>query len=38
MRPANTPRNRLLSIDELDHGIVTLSAQINKATYGLLVL
>ncbi len=38
MRPANSPRNRLLSIDELDQGIVTLFAKINAATYELLVL
>ena len=38
MRPANTPRNRLLSIDELDRGIVNLSAKINSATYELLIL
>ena len=38
MRPAITPKNRSLSIDELDRGIVSLSAKINAATYELIVL
>jgi len=38
MRPANSPQKRLLSIDELDRGIVNLSAKINAATYELLIL
>jgi hypothetical protein len=38
MRPANTLQNRLVSIDELEIGIVDLSAKINAATYELLIL
>jgi hypothetical protein len=38
MKPAKSPKNRLLSIDELDRNIVNLSARINAATYELLVL
>jgi hypothetical protein len=32
------PENDLLSIDELDRGIVNLAGRINAATYELLVL
>jgi len=38
MKPAKSPENRLLSIDELDRDIVNLAARINAATYDLLVL
>ena len=38
MNPLNTPLDRLLSIDELDRGIVSLAARINASTYELLVL
>jgi Domain of unknown function (DUF222)/HNH endonuclease len=38
MKPAKSPKNRLLSIDELDRDIVNLAARINAATYELLVL
>jgi hypothetical protein len=38
MKPVSPPENRLLSIDELDRGIVNLAARINTATYELLVL
>ena len=38
MKPAISPENRLLSIDELDRDIVDLAARINAATYELLVL
>jgi len=38
MRPVTAPENRLLSIEELDHGICTLSRNIDQATYELLVL
>ncbi len=38
MKPAKSPSDRLLSIDELDRNIVNLSARINAATYELLVL
>ncbi len=38
MNLAQAPKERLLSIDELDRGIVNLSARINAATYDLLVL
>ena len=38
MKPAKSPHDSLPSIDELDRGIVTLSARINAATYELLVL
>ena len=38
MKPAKSPENRLLSIDELDRDIVNLAARINAATYELLVL
>jgi len=38
MNPVRTPSDRLLSIDELDRGIVSLAARINACTYELLVL
>ncbi len=38
MKPVIAPQDRLLSIDELDRGIVNLSFRINAATYELLVL
>ena len=38
MKLAKSPKNPLLSIDELDRNIVNLSARINVATYELLVL
>ena len=38
MKPAISPQDRLLSIDELDRDIVNLSYRINAATYELLVL
>ncbi len=38
MKPVTAPQDRLLSIDELDRGIVNLSCRINAATYELLVL
>jgi hypothetical protein len=38
MRPVTAPKNRILSIEELDHGICTLSRNIDQATYELLVL
>jgi hypothetical protein len=38
MKPAKPPKNRLLSIDELDRDIVNLSARISAETYELLVL
>ncbi len=38
MKPAKSPDNRLISIDELDRDIVNLAARINAATYELLVL
>jgi len=38
MKPAITPQEDFLSIDELDRGIVNLAARINAATYELLVL
>jgi hypothetical protein len=38
MKPVITPQEDYLSIDELDRGIVNLSARINAATYELLVL
>ena len=38
MKPAKSPENDLLSIDELDRDIVNLAARINAATYELLVL
>ncbi len=38
MKPVISSKDRLLSIDELDRGIVKLSARINAATFELLVL
>ena len=38
MKPVELPQDRLLSIDELDRDIVSLSFRINAATYELLVL
>lgn len=38
MKPAKSPENRIISIDELDRDIVNLAARINAATYELLVL
>ncbi len=38
MKPVISPQDRLLSIDELDRGIVCLASKINAATYELLVL
>jgi hypothetical protein len=38
MKPAISPANRLLAIDDLDRAIVDLSTCINAATYELLVL
>lgn len=38
MKPAKSPKGDFLSIDELDRGIVNLSARINAATYELLIL
>lgn len=38
MKPAKSPHDSLPSIDELDRGIVTLSARINASTYELLIL
>ena len=38
MKPANTPQNRLISIDDLDQAIVNLATRINAETYELLVL
>lgn len=38
MKPAISPANRLLAIDDLDRAIVDLSTRINAATYELLVL
>jgi Domain of unknown function (DUF222)/HNH endonuclease len=36
--PKTSPKDRLLSIDQLDRDIVTLATRINAATYELLVL
>ena len=33
-----SPKERLLSIDELDRNIVSIASRINAATYELLVL
>ena len=38
MKPVISPKDRLLSIDELDRDIVNLSSRINAATFELLVL
>ena len=38
MSPVKAPNDDLLSIDELDRGIVSLAARINASTYELLVL
>ena len=38
MKPVTAPKDRLISIDELDRDIVNLSYRINAATYELLVL
>ena len=38
MKPVTAPKDRLVSIDELDRGIRRLSFRINAATYELLVL
>ena len=38
MNPVNKSKSRLISIDELERGIVNLSFKINAATYELLVL
>ena len=38
MNVEKTPEARLISIDELDRGIVNLAARINAATFELLVL
>ena len=38
MKPVTAPKNRRISIDELDRGIVHLSSRINAATYELLLL
>ena len=38
MSPKKLRENQLLSIDELDRGIVNLAARINASTYELLVL
>jgi len=38
MSPANSAKTDLISIDELDHAIVSCAARINAATYELLVL
>ena len=38
MKPLISPKDRLLSIDELDRDIVNLSSRINAATYELVVL
>ena len=38
MNANKSPEKRLLSIDELEGGIVNLAARMNTATFGLLVL
>ena len=38
MNPVQISKDRLRSIDELDHDIFTLAARINSSTYELLVL
>ena len=38
MSAANSPQTTLISIDELDHAIVSCAARINAATYELLLL
>ena len=38
MSPASSAKTDLISIDELDHAIVSCAARINAATYELLVL
>ena len=38
MMPVKAPKDPLLSIDELDRGIVNLATRINAATYELLLL
>ena len=38
MNPVQISKDRLLSIDKLDHDIFTLAARINSSTYELLVL
>jgi len=38
MKPATSPADCLLAIDDLDHAIVDLSTRINVATFELLVL
>ena len=38
MSPVNSAKTDLISIDELDHAIVSCAARINAATYELLVL
>ena len=38
MNANKSPEKRLLSINELDGGIVNLAARMNAATFGLLVL
>jgi hypothetical protein len=38
MKPVTAVKDRLLSVDELDRGIVRLASKINAATYELLVL
>ncbi len=38
MKPVISPKDRLLSIDELDRDIVNLSTRINAANYDLLVM
>ncbi len=38
MKPVTAPQDRLLSIDELDRGIVCLACRITAATYELLLL
>ena len=38
MKPVISPKDRLLSIDDLDRDIVNLSSRINAATYELVVM
>ncbi|MCH7854779.1 MAG: DUF222 domain-containing protein [Proteobacteria bacterium] len=38
MSPANSARTKPISIDELDHAIVSCAARINAATYEMLLL
>jgi hypothetical protein len=38
MSPVNSPHSNVISIDELDHAILSCAARMNAATYDMLLL